>query len=298
MTWALVIVGLLLLTGLAYWQLVVAEGAYLGPRVVALLYNWAAPAYERIKQFDPASEQWFLGLPLARALDRVPAPFVLDVGIGTGRLPRALLFQPRFRGRVVGVDLSRRMLTHAVRLTSLYAGRVTLIWQDARILPFQDNTFDAVTCLEVLEFTPDPEAVLRELVRVLRPGGILLTTNRVGPDARFLPSRAFPRLAFEALLHNLPLEEVRTRTWQVDYDLVWALKTGTPRGGGVRMLPEVMRCPACGHSPLPMREGAYCCAGCGRTYPVAEDGVIEIARQAPRLLRRPGVRQGTNVSSQ
>ena len=282
MVWVALIVGLLLLAGLIYWQFILAEGAYFGPRVVVLLYDWAAGAYERIKQFDPGAEQWYLGLPLARALDPIPAPLVLDVGTGTGRLPRALLFQPRFRGRVVGLDLSRRMLAKGVSQLEPYAGRVTLIWQDAQELPFLDDTFDAVACLEVLEFTPDPEAVVAGLVRVLRPGGVLLTTNRVGPDARFLPGRAFPPAEFRVMLERLPLEEIRTQTWQVDYELIWAVKAGQPAGGGVRPLPDIMRCPACGHNPLPMRQGAYRCAGCGRTYPMAEDGVIEMARAARR----------------
>jgi SAM-dependent methyltransferase len=290
MLWVLLAIAVLLLAAFAYWQLVVAEGTYLGPRAVVLLYDWTASIYERIKQFDPAHEQWFLGLPLAKALDAIPAPLVLDVGTGTGRLPRALLFQPRFRGRVIGLDLSRRMLAQAARLAKSYADRLTLIWRDACDLPFPDDTFDAVACLEVLEFTPAPETVLRELVRVLRPGGVLLVTNRVGPDARLLPGRAFPRDNFKALLEGLPLEVVRVLPWQVDYDLAWAVAAGTPRGGGARPLPEVLRCPACGHSPLPMRDGAYTCAGCGTIYPVAGDGVVEMAGR-PRHVERSRQRQ-------
>jgi|YNPBryBLVA2012_1023415.scaffolds.fasta_scaffold04603_2 SAM-dependent methyltransferase len=267
----------LVAVGLAYWQFVVAEGTYLGPRVVTLLYDWAAGAYERIKRFDPGDEQWFLGLPLAMALETVPSPFVLDVGTGTGRLPRALLFQPHFQGRVVGLDLSRRMLAEAARRISPYPGQVDLIWQDARRLPFVDDTFDAVTCLEVLEFTPDPRGVLREMVRVLRPGGVLLTSNRVGPDAPFLPGRAFRRPALESFLRTLPLEQVRIQRWQVDYDLVWAVKQGAPRGGGVRPLADVLRCPVCRHDGLSLYEGHYRCPDCGRAYPVAADMVIEMA---------------------
>jgi len=278
MVWVWVSVGCLVIAALLYWQLIVAEGTYLGPRVVTLLYDWIAPTYERIKQFDPAYEQWFLGLPLARALERIPAPLVLDVGTGTGRLPRALLFQPGFRGRVVGLDLSRRMLAEAAQRLNPYVGRVTLIWQDASMLPFLDDIFDAVTCLEVLEFTPDPRRVLRELVRVLRPGGVLLVSNRVGPDALLLPGRAFPRPDFEAFLRSLPLEEVQVRPWQVDYDLAWALKRGRARGGGVRPLAEILRCPVCVHHPLTYEQDAYVCTGCGRTYPLAADGVIEMAR--------------------
>jgi len=277
MVWVALVLGLLLLGLLVYWQLVIAEGAYLGPGIVTLLYDWSARIYERIKQYDSGDEQWFLGLPLARALELIPAPLVLDVATGTGRLPRALLRQPPFEGRVIGLDLSRRMLREAVRKTTQFEDRLTYIWQDARCLPFDDNTFDAVTCLEALEFTPRPREVLAELVRVLRPGGVLLTTNRVGRDARFLPGRVFPRDQFEQVLRELPLEQIRVRPWQQDYDLAWAIKVGEPQGGGVRPLPVIMRCPAC-EKRLEREGRAVHCAGCGRVYPIAKDGVIEMAR--------------------
>jgi SAM-dependent methyltransferase len=281
MDWVVLAVGLLglVLVGLlVYWQLIIAEGTYLGPRVVILLYDWSAHLYERIKQYDAGDEQWFLGLPLARALELIPAPLVLDVATGTGRLPRALLRQPAFDGRVIGLDLSRRMLREAVRRTAQFADRLTYMWQDARRLPFDDGAFDAVTFLEALEFTPNPREALAELVRVLRPGGVLLVTNRVGRDAKLLPGRAFSRDAFERLLREFPLEEVRVDRWQMDYDLGWAVKSGEPRGGGVRPLPEILRCPACG-GRLSREADAFLCAECARAYPVAADGVIEMTRR-------------------
>jgi ubiquinone/menaquinone biosynthesis C-methylase UbiE len=283
MIWVALGLGLLVLVTLgllAYWQLIIAEGTYLGPRIVTLMYDWSAKAYERIKQYRSGDEQWFLGIPLARSLELIPAPLVLDVATGTGRLPRALLRQPPFEGRVIGLDLSRRMLAEAVDRTAQFADRLTYIWQDARNLPFDDDTFDAVTCLEALEFTPDPQAVLAELVRVLRPGGVLLTTNRVGRDAKLLPRRSFPRQEFEALLHQFPLEDVKTQAWQMDYDLAWAIKTGKPRGGGVRPLPGILRCPACAGRVERAAAGFYC-PSCSHLYPVAEDGVIEMARGKP-----------------
>jgi len=276
---SMVVVGLgfVLLGLLLYWQLIVTEGTYLGPRAVTLLYDWSARIYERIKQFNLAAEQWFLGVPLTRALASIPAPLILDAATGTGRLPRAVLRQPTFTGRVIGLDLSRAMLREAVRRTAQFADRLTYIWQDARFIPFDDDTFDAVTCLEALEFTPDLRVVLAELVRVLRPGGVLLVTNRIGPDAKFLPGRALSHDAFERLLQEFPLEEIRTRPWQVDYDLVWAIKAGEPRGGGIRPLPEILRCPTCS-GRLSREAWAFRCAGCSRTYSISEDGVIEMAR--------------------
>jgi SAM-dependent methyltransferase len=286
MNWPALILGLVLLGLLLYWQLIIAEGTYLGPRIVTLMYDWSARAYERIKQYDAGDEQWFLGLPLARALELLPAPLVLDVATGTGRLPRALLRQPPFHGRVIGLDLSRGMLREAVHRTAQFADRLTYIWQDARNLPFDDDTFDAVTCLEALEFTPDPRAVLVELVRVLRPGGALLVTNRVGPDSKFLPGRAFPRDAFESLLGEFPLEQIKVRTWQVDYDLAWSVKTGEPQGGSIRPLEEILHCPACGGQHSLRREPqAFRCMACECVYPIAKDGVIEMARSV--LTRHP-----------
>ena len=276
--------GVLALAGLLYWQLIIAEGTYLGPRVVVLLYDWSAHIYERIKQFDVGSEQWFLGIPLTGALSMIPAPLVLDVATGTGRLPRALMRQPGFEGQVIGLDLSRRMLRYAVRWTAQFSDQLTYIWQDARQLPFDDDTFDAVTCLEALEFTPRPREVLAELVRVLRPGGVLLVTNRIGRDARFLPGRAFPRQAFGNVLRSFPLEDIRVRPWQTHYDLAWAIKSGEPRGGSVRPLPQILRCPVCRHQ-LSRRDGAFHCEGCRRFYPIADDGVIEMARSARQPAR-------------
>ncbi|RME33419.1 MAG: methyltransferase domain-containing protein [Thermoflexia bacterium] len=277
MTWVWVVLGLLVLGGLVYWQLGIAEGTYLGPRVVAWLYDLVAPAYDRIKGFDAEMEQWYLGLPLALALDNLPAPLVLDVGCGTARLARALFFQPRFRGRVVGVDLSRRMLARAVQETGPWADRVTFIRRDARSLPFPNDTFDAVASLEMLEFTPDPRGVVRELVRVLRPGGILLVSNRIGTEARLMPGRAFPTEDFVAFLQTLPLERVHVQPWQVYYDLVWARKAGRPTGGGVRPLGEILRCPECGHVGLESMDGAWQCLACARRYPV-RDGILEMEK--------------------
>jgi ubiquinone/menaquinone biosynthesis C-methylase UbiE len=288
LVWFLALAGLALVTLFLYWQLVIAEGAYLGPRVVALLYDWTAGVYERIKKYDAADEQWFLGLPLTRALELIPAPLVLDVATGTGRLPRAVLRQPSFDGRVIGVDLSRGMLRQAAKRTAQFADRLTLVWQGAEVLPFLESTFDAVTCLEALEFTPDPRAVLKELARVLRPGGVLLVTNRVGPDARLLPGRAFPRPTFEGMLHQLPLQDVQVRPWQTDYDLAWAVKAGRPRGGGIRPLPQIMCCPLCAGELERGSEG-FRCSGCGAVYRVAADGVIEMASiRAPRAGRTRG----------
>ena len=275
---ALIFLGLALIAALAYWELVVAEGVHLGPRVVIFLYDLISRRYNSIKQFDPTYEDWFLSDPLVSKLRDVHAPLVLDVATGTGRLPQSLLAQAGFHGRVIGMDGSRRMLAqaaHTVQGTNGVAERLTLIWQDARHLPFDDDTFDAVTCLEALEFMPNTRRAILELVRVLRPGGVALLTNRVGPWRRFLPGHTQSPPAFETLLGSLGLEQVQTQTWQEEYDLVWAIKPGRGTGGDTRPLSDILRCPRC-NGNLSSGEKALACGACRRAYPIAADGVIEM----------------------
>lgn len=276
MIWIAIVVGVLLIAAILYWQLIIAEGAYLGRRIVALLYDWSAHIYDRIKRYDVGYEQWFLARPLSSALFSFPDPLVLDVATGTSRLARTLFKEVGFRGRILGLDLSRRMLEQAVTKTSEWSHRITFIWDDASRLSFPDDTFEAVACLEALEFMPDPEQVLAEMVRVLRPGGILLTTNRIGKDTRWLPGRTYDATTLESKLKELPVEMVQIRPWQEDYDLVWALKSGVCTPVALRRIETLLRCPICA-SALHRNDQAFECEK-GHVVPIAEDGIIEMVK--------------------
>jgi ubiquinone/menaquinone biosynthesis C-methylase UbiE len=290
MNWAILVsaaVLCLILTGLLYWQLSLAEGVYLGSRVVVWLYDRFAPRYDKVKQFNENDEAWFLGGPLARALQGVNTSIVLDVATGTARMPLALFRQPTFTGRIIGLDLSRAMLREAAIKNKGYRDRLTLLWQDATQLPFSDEAFDAVTCLEALEFLPDANHTLTEIVRVLRPGGIFLVSNRVGPGARWLPRRTMNREAFAKLLESLSLTDVHVAPWQIDYDIAWGRKsrplTQIPTQPGQwqenlsSTLPNMLRCPHCPNISLTREDEAFFCQACGRRYPIAQDGVVELA---------------------
>ena len=266
--------GALTLIALGYWQIVVADGAYLGQRAVTWLYDLTAPRYDDIKQYDPEMEAVFLGRPLAEALATVPAPLVLDVATGTGRLPLALFEQPTFRGKVIGVDASRPMLRLGAQKLRAFDDRLLLLWRDAAALPFPDGVFDAVTVLEVAEFTPDPPALLAEALRVLRPGGVFVTTRRRGTNATLMPGKTHDRPAFEALLAERGCSYVEIMPWQVEYDLVWALKEGASAGGGRQPL-SVLACPHCNRiGPLRQDESALRCAACGKAFP-QRDGLYD-----------------------
>ena len=269
------------LAALAYWQLIIAEGAYLGPRVVAWTYDLVASRYDAIKQFVSRNESWFVAGPLLRELVGVDHPLVLDVATGTGRLPLALLCE-RFRGQIVGLDLSRGMLRQARRKLQPYGEQVALVGQDASCLPFPEATFDAVTCLESLEFMPRPREVLAEMVRVLAPGGTLFLTNRVGRDALLLPGRTIPRPHFEPLLASQGLAAIEVRRWQVNYDVALARKAGSP-ASALRQrvdLLSLLRCPACG-GPLQHQVASLSCPACPHRYPIRE-GVVWLAGAGQR----------------
>ena len=208
-----------------YWLLVITEGTYLGTRVVVWLYDWTAKKYDRIKDLHYVNEALHLGLPLANALAPVREPLILDVATGTGRVPIALVHRRDLESIIVGVDRSRRMLAEARKALQDLDGRVSLIRQDALALSFDSEAFDCVTCLESLEFMGNPRAVIGEMVRVLKPGGILLLSNRVGVDTWFFPRRLCGRGRLEGYLSQLDLEKIDTRRWQVHYDLTWARKS-------------------------------------------------------------------------
>ncbi|MDF1514579.1 MAG: methyltransferase domain-containing protein, partial [Anaerolineae bacterium] len=272
MGWVAAVIAVILIAAFLYWQLILAEGAYFGRHIVALLYDWSAHIYDRIKQFDPGYEQWFLARPLTNALFSFPNPQILDVATGTARLARTLFREVGFRGSIVGLDFSRKMLVQAAEKSKLWTDRIDLIWQDASVLPFPDDTFETVTCLEALEFMPDPDKVLSEMVRVLRPGGIFLVTNRIGKDTRWLPGRTQAQDTFETKLQNLRLEMVKTRPWQEDYDLVWAMKPGVCSPIEKRSLESILRCPLCS-SRVTLEGKDYHCSH-HHTIPTGADGII------------------------
>jgi ubiquinone/menaquinone biosynthesis C-methylase UbiE len=103
---------------------------------------------------------------------------VLDVGCGPGHLAR--LFARR-GCRVTGVDRGRRLLRLARRWPSQASEGATSSIEfhraPAERLPFPDNSFDLATASTVVYFVAKPAAVMREMVRVTRPGGIVATLD-------------------------------------------------------------------------------------------------------------------------
>lgn len=121
-----------------------------------------------------------------RLLERVPAPAsarqVLDLGCGTGQFADPLC--STFRGAgLVGVDLSEAMIRHA------RANRpegIDWLVADAERLPLADGSVDVVFSNLMIQWCQDPRPVLRECLRVLRPGGVLVCSTLLGGTLREL----------------------------------------------------------------------------------------------------------------
>lgn len=155
--------------------------------------------------------------------------YVLDVGCGVGATPAYLA---REHGcRVVGIDITPKMVQRSRErveregLSELVELRIA----DARVLPFEDDTFDAVVCESVIAFVEDKQRALDEFARVTKPGGYVgiteVTLLKPTSDAELLDYMA--RVAgisggmmsageWESFLRDAGLEDIIARAHHID----------------------------------------------------------------------------------
>ncbi len=119
-----------------------------------------------------------------------PGMRVLEVGCATGRT--AAHIANTIGCDIVALDAHPQMLTWARREVDRrdVADRVEVVHADARDLPFADDSFDRVICESLLVFVDDPALALREMVRVVKPGG-LVGCNEGTLTRRVLRSNCF-----------------------------------------------------------------------------------------------------------
>lgn len=160
---------------------------------------------------------------------------ILDVGVGTG----ISLLEYKRTNRISAVDYSEPMLKKArERVLENKLDNVECVAvMDAQSLGFADNVFDAVVAQYVITTVPDPEAVLDEFVRVLRPGGEMVLINHIG--AEHGPRRLFEQ-GFAPVARRLG--------WRPEFP--WErIEKWAERNGGVRLI-ERTPMPPLGHFSL------------------------------------------------
>jgi len=125
---------------------------------------------------------------------------ILDVCCGTGKLAIALAKSVGPSGKVIGLDFSENMLLQAsanIKKTP-YQQIITLIQGNALQLPFADNSFDCTTIGFGLRNVADIKRTLFEMVRIVKPGGTVLSVELAKPSAPILKQLYY--LYFEHLL--------------------------------------------------------------------------------------------------
>ena len=135
------------------------------------------------------------------AVGAKPEDRVLDVACGTGLVTAALV--ERWGCIAVGLDQSRAMLERARSKAAAdprLAERVSFVVGEAEQLPFGDDDFDHLTFTYLLRYVDQPGETLRELARVVKPGGIVSSLEFCVPSGLwFWPWRLYTRVALPGL---------------------------------------------------------------------------------------------------
>jgi ubiquinone/menaquinone biosynthesis C-methylase UbiE len=181
-----------------------ALGSAVGLVATALLalYLWERRhprplSYERRHYI--AKPRWFLPVAgLVEALDPRPTDRILEVGPGTGAYTFEVAEALETEGALDVLDIQQEMLDHVLREARRRGlGNIRATLADAERLPYEDDTFDRAYVINVLGEIPDRARALRELRRVLKPGGRLVLAENAY-DPHWITFRTLKRLAADA----------------------------------------------------------------------------------------------------
>lgn len=249
------------------------EGTRLGARIQGWLYDKWAAKYDAGKAESQARDHEMLAQPVLDFLKDTPSARVLDLATGTGRLPFALLREPGFTGHIIALDVSLGMLQQSAAKLKAYQGRFELLRHIELPLPFADNSFDVVCCMEALEIMANIEEPLSELHRVLRPGGLLLSSRATEASGR--KGKVHTVESFRASVEKAGFESVEIIPWWRVFDRMTARKLGQSQPIGPGGLDAALLCPQCRKTnTYHLKESALECRECQRRIERQEDGIF------------------------
>jgi demethylmenaquinone methyltransferase/2-methoxy-6-polyprenyl-1,4-benzoquinol methylase len=155
--------------------------------------------------------------PQVNGAEREEAIPVLDCGLGTGALTLALHRIAPLPLHLHGVDVAPRMVAEAQRRLTAAGAAIHARTHDISALPYADASFNLVMSAHTLEHLPDATPALHEMVRVLKPGGVLLLlTTRRGLFGSLLNAQWGLHLceptAVTAWLQNTGMVDIRTHS--------------------------------------------------------------------------------------
>ncbi|MFT3894658.1 MAG: methyltransferase domain-containing protein [Anaerolineales bacterium] len=268
------VLGILLFVVIGYFvdrEIYFYEGVRLGPRVQAWLYDRWSRKYDGYKTESQLHDDEMLAQPLLDSLKDVPEPFVLDFATGTGRLSLALLNRTEFHGRIVALDLSQGMLEQAASKLRPHISRFDLLRHLSLPLPFPDASFDAVCALEVLELFQNADEPLAEFSRVIRPGGVLLTSR--GTEASGRKAKVKSAAEYTSMLERHGFENIHITKWWKWFDRILAGKSGNSEPVRKHALQDVLKC-SCGEIRWEQKQNSLCCGHCSRELIVTKEEIV------------------------
>jgi len=156
------------------------------------MFDEVSAAYDRMNAMSTVGIDALWRVATTRAVDPRPGQFVLDVAAGTGTSSASLA---RSGARVIAADFSPGMIAVGRRRQAGNTN-VEFVQADATQLPFDDDSFDAVTISFGLRNIVDPDAALREFFRVAKPGGRVVVCEFSRPPASVIRAAYYAYLRY------------------------------------------------------------------------------------------------------
>jgi ubiquinone/menaquinone biosynthesis C-methylase UbiE len=211
------VVGAVLVVGAIYVIFVaLTDGRYFGKWLMNRIYDLIGPS---IFSAQSEAERW---QELAKNINLQGDEKILDVGTAAGDLPLTIVAMAEFRGEVIGIDRSVTMIA-AARQKANERGirdRVSFEIVDVRSgLDYEENEFDVIICLGMLETLPEAEKVLEEFTTVLKSRGVLVLSLYRGWAA---VSVALSYEWYEEHLTSLGFQELEVFPCRENQDVVIA----------------------------------------------------------------------------